>query len=128
MNFSAATRECQIPTTIGAGIPIEKDVCIVLDLYTLHFDKAIWGSYADEFRPERFEDLTPLQQMSYYPFGAGVRECVGKRLAILEAKMALVKILQKYYIRKCPETEESLRMLGITIQSPEKVTVLLEKR
>uniref|UniRef100_A0A914Z8S3 Cytochrome P450 n=1 Tax=Panagrolaimus superbus TaxID=310955 RepID=A0A914Z8S3_9BILA len=124
----AASRECQQPTTIGPGIEIEKDVCVALDLFTLHFDKNIWGEDSDEFKPERFFDLSALQQMSYYPFGGGARLCVGMRLAYLEEKLILIKILQNYYIRECSETEEKLKQTGNVILVPEKVTVVLEKR
>uniref|UniRef100_A0AC34FR43 Cytochrome P450 n=1 Tax=Panagrolaimus sp. ES5 TaxID=591445 RepID=A0AC34FR43_9BILA len=124
----AASRECQTPTTIGPGIEIEKDVIVALDLYTLHFDKNIWGEDSAEFKPERFFDMSPLQQMSYYPFGGGPRLCVGMRLAYLEEKLILAKILQNYFIRECSETEEKLKQTGNVIIIPEKVTVVLEKR
>jgi thromboxane-A synthase len=31
--------------------------------------------------------------------------CIGMRLALVEAKMALVYVLKEYRLEKCPETE-----------------------
>ena len=43
--------------------------------------------------------------MCHMPFGFGPRICIGMRLALLEAKMALIELLKRYTFMKAPDTE-----------------------
>ena len=48
-----------------------------------------------------------FNQYAYLPFGNGPRNCIGQRLALLEVKMTLIALLQKYKIIKSPKLEVS---------------------
>ena len=39
------------------------------------------------------------------PFGHGPRNCIGMRFALIEAKIALAKLLVKFRFEKAAETE-----------------------
>ena len=66
---------------------------IAADMYTLHYDPDLWGPVDPQiFYPERFE--TKRHPMAWIPFGAGPRNCVGMRFALMELKMALVRLLK----------------------------------
>uniref|UniRef100_A0A8R1E3U1 Cytochrome P450 n=1 Tax=Caenorhabditis japonica TaxID=281687 RepID=A0A8R1E3U1_CAEJA len=67
-------------------------------------------------------------KMSWIPFGAGLRTCVGMRLGLAESKTAIAHILRRYSIVGGPKTEEKLKIKGCTTNSPEKVTVYLKSR
>ncbi|XP_076323547.1 cytochrome P450 6g1-like [Tachypleus tridentatus] len=44
--------------------------------------------------------------LAWQPFGHGPRNCIGMRFAQLEAKMAISRIVQKYYLMPCEKTEK----------------------
>ncbi len=51
------------------------------------------------------EETKKRPKLYHIPFGYGRRNCIGMRLALLEAKVALITILRKYSFVRCPETE-----------------------
>ncbi|KAI1854059.1 hypothetical protein JX265_003617 [Neoarthrinium moseri] len=57
-------------------------------------DKDFWGEDADEFRPERWDDLKPTWE--YTPFGGGPRICPGFRLVFAEVAYTLVTFLRVF--------------------------------
>ena len=51
------------------------------------------------------EEKAKRPQLSHMPFGFGPRNCIGMRLALLEAKIALIELLKRYTFIRAPETE-----------------------
>ena len=54
------------------------------------------------------ENQPCIQSAAFQPFGQGPRHCIGKRLALMEAKMALVHILRRVRFTTCEETQVSI--------------------
>ena len=69
---------------------------ILFSPYMLHHNERYWAQ-ADAFIPERFaEKLTKEQRKAYIPFGGGPRICIGQHLAMLESKIALALLGQRF--------------------------------
>uniref|UniRef100_A0A8K9UN90 Cytochrome P450, family 3, subfamily A, polypeptide 65 n=1 Tax=Oncorhynchus mykiss TaxID=8022 RepID=A0A8K9UN90_ONCMY len=88
------------------GIIIPKDCVVLVPTWTLHRDPEIWSD-PEEFKPERFskENKEPIDPYTYMPFGAGPRNCIGMRFALIMIKLAMVEILQSFTFSVCDETE-----------------------
>ena len=48
--------------------------------------------------------MSKIDPMVYQPFGAGPRNCIGMRFAVLEVKMAICKILDNFNLEMCEHT------------------------
>ncbi|CAL2046261.1 unnamed protein product [Caenorhabditis brenneri] len=127
VGWFACSRECVTPTTLG-DVHIEKGVRIEADVMSIHRSKEIWGDDAEEFVPERWIDAPVRHTMSWIPFGAGPRTCVGMKLGLSEAKTALAHLLRRYDLVTGSQTEKKLNILGCTTTSPEVVTLYLKPR
>ncbi|KAM9618566.1 steroid 17-alpha-hydroxylase/17,20 lyase [Trichechus inunguis] len=78
---------------------IDKGTQIIINLWALHHNEKEWHQ-PDQFMPERFLDPTGSQlispTLSYLPFGAGPRSCVGEILARQELFLFLSWVLQRF--------------------------------
>ncbi|KAK0138006.1 Cytochrome P450 3A40 [Merluccius polli] len=93
------------------GVTIPKGTAIVVPVYTLHRDPALWPQ-PEVFRPERFskENRDNIDPYSFMPFGVGPRNCVGMRFALMMMKLCVVEILQNFSFVTCKETEIPLEL------------------
>ncbi|CAG8840126.1 19291_t:CDS:2, partial [Racocetra persica] len=51
---------------------------LVLNFYDLHHDPKYWGENVEEFVPERWLEPEKIPHDVYYPFSAGLRNCIGQ--------------------------------------------------
>uniref|UniRef100_A0A4W6F4W6 unspecific monooxygenase n=1 Tax=Lates calcarifer TaxID=8187 RepID=A0A4W6F4W6_LATCA len=101
------------------GVTIPKGTVIMVPVYTLHHDPALWPE-PDAFKPERFskENKDNIDPYAFLPFGAGPRNCIGMRFALLMMKLAVVEILQKFSFVTCKETEVPLVLANDGFTTP----------
>ncbi|XVE97278.1 hypothetical protein REPUB_Repub03eG0006300 [Reevesia pubescens] len=109
------SREALQDTRIGS-ILVPKGVCIWSLIPTLHRDPDIWGSDANEFKPDRFINGVSKackSSQGYIPFGLGTRLCLGKNFAMVELKVLLSLIVSRFTFSLSPTYRHSpaFRML-----------------
>lgn len=79
----------------------------------------------EAFRPSRWvEGSHP--EYAYFPFGGGPRICIGRRFALLEARLVLARLLQQFQFE--PVTEELDLAASMTLAPTHPVTMNLTNR
>ncbi|KAK8654627.1 hypothetical protein V6N13_107234 [Hibiscus sabdariffa] len=109
----ATIRRAKVDAELG-GYIIPRGTELMIPILALHHDHTIWGSDANEFYPPRFSKgvaRAAKDPVGFIPFGLGVRTCIGQNLAILQAKLALSIILQRFSFRLAPSYKHAPTVL-----------------
>lgn len=77
-------REATTDTLLG-GYVVPAGSFAITSPYLVHRNPRVWPE-PDAFRPQRFLESVPAH--GYFPFGLGVRMCIGKHLALEEIALA----------------------------------------
>lgn len=79
------------------GIKYKAGTSIIAPTIQVHMDPRIWPD-PEKFDPDRFlqENVASRPAMAYQPFGEGPRNCIGKRLALLEIIYTGARMVQKF--------------------------------
>lgn len=98
------SREAYKETKIG-DIVVPQGTILWTFIPTLHREPEIWGSDANEFKPERFINgalkACKIPQ-AYIPFGLGPWLCLAKTFAIVELKIVISLIISKFSFALSP--------------------------
>ena len=112
------------------GITLPKGQQIEFPIHGIHHLEEYYPNpfqfNPDRFMPENRHNIIPY---TYLPFGAGPRNCIGMRFALLEAKLGLAHIIRKYRFFRTPNTDVPLiYKRSFRLVSPKRLLVGIEKR
>jgi PHYB activation tagged suppressor 1 len=100
----ATVRRAKADVELG-GCLIPRDTELLIPIMAVHHDARLWGPDATQFNPARFADgvaRAGKHPTAFIPFGLGARMCIGQSLALLEAKLTVAIILQRFVFRLSP--------------------------
>ncbi|GBM45922.1 Cytochrome P450 3A21 [Araneus ventricosus] len=124
-------RMADVETKLGeTSITIPKGMLISIPIHALHKDPQYFPD-PDKFDPDRFtlEERTKRNAYAYMPFGAGPRNCVGMRFALMEAKVCLAYVIANFEMQRCPETKVPLEFcLGPGLLIAKSLVLKLKER
>ncbi|EDW97060.1 probable cytochrome P450 313a5 [Drosophila yakuba] len=85
---------------LSNGYKIPEGVTIMIDIFHTHRNTDTWGPQANAFNPDNFlpENKRARQPYAYLPFSKGKKTCLGWKLSLISAKLALAKILRNYVL------------------------------
>lgn len=101
----ATIRRAKTDVQLGGYLNIPAGTELLIPIMAVHHDSRLWGSDAAQFNPGRFADgvaRAAKYPTAFIPFGLGARMCIGQNLALLEARLTLALILQRFTFRPSP--------------------------
>ncbi|KAK4543514.1 hypothetical protein LTR36_005409 [Oleoguttula mirabilis] len=120
--------QCCINESDGASpVFVTKGTLVCYNVYALHRRKDFYGSDADDFRPERWEDGKLQQRLrwAYLPFNGGPRICLGQRYALTEVAYVLVRMVQEFRALRSEDPRPWEELLSLTLRPRNGVKVSL---
>jgi len=96
---------------------IPKGANLIIPISTLHENEEIWQE-PKKFLPERFtlENEKKYPRYAYLPFGVGSKSCMGARFAMVEIRLILSMILQRFSLELTPNQVVIPEMQSIILQ------------
>ncbi|XP_034946151.1 cytochrome P450 9e2-like [Chelonus insularis] len=90
-------------------LTVEPGMIMWIPIFGLHHDEKYFPD-PEKFDPERFSDENKLNinSSTFIPFGLGPRKCIGERFALMETKIILAHLLQKFTIKPTDKTKEKI--------------------
>ncbi|MGA7938865.1 MAG: cytochrome P450, partial [Bradyrhizobium sp.] len=101
-----------------AGMPIARKDVILIAPWLLHRHEKLWRD-PNAFVPERFlAPAPPPDRFAYLPFGAGPRVCIGAHFALVEATLALARIIAAFRVTLLDK--DPVMPMGVVTTQPDR--------
>ncbi|KAJ3259717.1 Cytochrome P450 4d2 [Boothiomyces macroporosus] len=114
--FRAAKEDTQV-----LGYNIKKGTRCGIFIRGLHLDGKLFKNPL-EFNPDRWNG--PIVPGSFMPFSDGPHNCIGQKMAIIEAKIIMIGLIQKFEFLLDPEFEyEGMQSITYSLNKPMIISV-----
>jgi cytochrome P450 len=113
------------PRRIG-GYDLPAGIGVVASTYLTHRRPDVWEDPL-RFRPQRFLNGRP-KQSSFFPFGGGIRRCLGQEFAKYEIKIVLEQVLSRFSVRVAPGYQARVVRRGVTLAPSEGMPIVVTRR
>lgn len=119
------SRLLKSPARIG-GRDLPAGIGVAPCIYLTHHRSDLWPN-PTQFTPERFLGKKP-SPYEFFPFGGGIRHCLGAAFATYEMKIVLAEILLHTKLRAAPGHTIRVVRRAITFAPSEGMPVILDAR
>jgi cytochrome P450 len=105
----ALGRQALTDVEVG-GFRFPRGAEFVMSPWVVHRDPKLFPD-PEAFNPDRWRDdlAKRLPRFAYFPFGGGPRVCIGNRFAMMETKLVLAGLMQRFRFEVAAETRLELR-------------------
>lgn len=109
---------------LGYHIPAGSSVMV--SSFVTHRHPAFWD-HPQQFDPEHFraDRAQARHRFAYFPFGAGPHKCIGNHFALMQARIVLTTLIQRYRLRLAPETVLDVEP-SVPLRPRQKIEMRLE--
>ncbi|XP_064256709.1 LOW QUALITY PROTEIN: leukotriene-B4 omega-hydroxylase 3-like [Passer domesticus] len=116
-----------IPLRDGLAIPIPPGVICWMSIYRTHHNPDLWPE-PEVFNPLRFspENSKRWSRLSFIPFSAGPRNCIGQSFAMAEMKVAVALTLSRFALRRDTARPPPRRKPELILRAEDGLWLLLE--
>jgi cytochrome P450 len=118
-------RRLHAPTRIGGHL-LPAGAVAAPCMYLTHRRADVWPE-PERFDPERFVGARP-SPYAFFPFGGGVRRCIGAAFATYEMKVVLAQVLSRVELRAAPGSRVRLVRRTVTFAPSGGVPVVAAAR
>lgn len=117
-----------VEDVVIGGFRVSKGSLVIINTYALQRDPRFFND-PERYDPERFapgwEERIP--RYAYLPFGGGPRVCIGNAFAMMEARLILATVVQRYKLSLEPP-EEIAPIQLVTLRPAGPVRMRLKRR
>jgi cytochrome P450 len=95
---------------------------VTISSYAMHRDENIFED-PNSFKPERWLENPKLAKGEYFPFLFGKRQCVGKEYALMQMRVLLSKVAERFDLQLLNEKVHHLGSLALRTDAPIRIYV-----